>query len=189
LEEERKKRRNKPNFHSIDDEVKEKIDEAREKCFVLSNVGYNGPNGLPINKSKPRHISNRYFRKNADTDFDKPNLGKVLWETKNFVVQLNYETRLIELYGKDFFFGKLFKIRFNASESFGISNLLVEARNRIEQKQKVRIGETSHFIVDLDGTQKLVILYEKNSQDVRLGFNESEINPILDFLAKARSLF
>ncbi len=114
---------------------------------------------------------------------------ELLGETQNFVVQLNNETHLIELYGKDFFIGKLFKLKIHVGESLEITRLLTQARNKIEQKQKARVGETSHFVVDVDGSQRLAILYEKNNEDVKLGFSESEITPILNFLAKARALF
>jgi hypothetical protein len=210
-------RRTNPSFLSIDEAARDRkrieqmvkgISEGKsEGSVVFSNVGYNGPKGLigsrrlsgygyhekavvtnvelkPTTYSKPRQKT--FF---PQKNLDRVKYVKLLGETKNFVVQLNYETRLIELYAKDFFIGKLFKLLISAGESKDLTYLLAQARNRIEQKQKVRIGETTHFIVDLDGTHKLVILYEKSNQDVRLGFSEGEVTPILDFLAKARSLF
>lgn len=120
------------------------------------------------------------------TNLDRVKYYKRLGETKNFVVQFNYETKLIELYGKDFFIGKLFKLRFDAGESKEITNLLAKARNRIGQRQDASIGETTHFVVTIDAYNKIAILYDKNGHDVKLGFSESEITPLLDLLAKTR---
>ena len=139
----------------------------------------------------PKYVPKRNLHKSQSNQMNTHNQPsiKLLGETKNFVVQLDNGKRSIEIYGKDFFVGNLFKLRFNVGESKEITNLLAQARNKLEQKQKLRVGETSNFIVDVDGIQRLATLYEKNSQDVKLGFSEGEITPILDFLAKARSLF
>ena len=198
-----RKRRTNPSFLSIDEAARDRrrleqmvkgiAEGPREKDVVISNVGYNGSNGL-IGKSNPLHKS--YFH--PPTGFHYPKTKgtynnrkpdkyvKIFGEAKNFVVQQNYETKMIELYCKDFFVGQLFKLRFGVGESKEISNLLAQARNELGQSQNKRIGETTHFIVDID-TNKQATLYGKNNQEIKLGFNEEEITPLLDFLAKARS--
>jgi hypothetical protein len=158
--------------------------QNRDRLYDLSEYSNKKAKG-------PKYFPKRYFQKLKPKQLDmnsKPSI-KLLGETKNFVVQLDNGKRLIEIYAKDFFIGKLFKLRINAAESKEITNLLAQARNKIEQKQKYRVGETSYFFVDVDGIQGLAFVSEKINQDIKLGFCEGEITPILDLLAKARSLF
>jgi hypothetical protein len=113
----------------------------------------------------------------------------VLGETKNLIVQFNFDNHLIEIYAKDFFFNKLFKLKIRPEESKKIGNLLAETRNRLYQRSNALIGETEHFAVEMDGIQKNALLYEKTEKEIKLGINETEITSILDFLRIARSLF
>jgi len=109
--------------------------------------------------------------------------------TNNFVVEFNYQDKLIEIYAKDFFIGQAFKLRFDISESAAIINFLARARNMKGNKQVTRIGEINNFLVDFDGYQRFVTLYEKSTRKWKLGLNETEITAVINLLMKARSLF
>ncbi len=106
-------------------------------------------------------------------------------------MQFSYERRLIEICGKDFFFGQHFKLNFSKDESQTIINFLARARNMLGNHQVTRIGDINKFVVDSDGDQRLVLLYEKTTQELptKLGLNETETTAVIDLLVKARSLF
>ena len=111
--------------------------------------------------------------------------------TNNFIVEFNCQDKLIDIYGKDFFVGCQFKLRFNISESKTIINFLAKARNVIGNKQVTRIGEINNFVIDSDGNQRLVMVYEKQTREfpIKLGFNETETTAEINLLVKASSLF
>jgi hypothetical protein len=65
-------------------------------------------------------------------------------------------------------------------------------RGLLKWKPAVKVGETNNFAVDFDRSEKLVLVYGKETPKecpFKLAFNESEIDAILDLLAKAKAFF
>lgn len=61
----------------------------------------------------------------------------------------------------------------------------------LSDKQDNRIGETNNFCVDLDRSQKLVLLYEKNSLiecPIKLAFQKTELSNIINLLSKGKEI-
>ena len=173
---------------------------------VFSNVGLRGTHGFAKNllsKSNGKQVgkkavcTNVILKQNCIQTrpirniphLDSVKYTKFIGETQNFVVQFNFETRLIEVFGKDFFAGQLFKLKFNSAEAKLLINLLTKARNALGTRIIGRIGEIPRFIVEVDSNEKIVMLYVKDDKSTKLGFNETEITAIIEYLDKAMSLY
>lgn len=176
------KRRTNPYFLSGGEAARE---STRTTELVRSIAGID-----PSRRDVRCNVSTHHFG-DQSAHRHKQRTTRIVGETDNFVLQFDYKNKVIEMYGKDFFVGRLFKLRLNVGDSKTISNYLSIARNIMANSQVKRIGEISKFAVDSDGNQRLVILSEKTDRDfpIKLGFNETEITAIIDLLAKARSLF
>lgn len=193
-------RRDNPAYCSNNEAAR---DRKRTEAFVRSITGTDYAvienRRYPLKVQSPRVYSKNdkvrgsthrtYSRKTNSNYYVK--YTKIIGETDNFVVQFSYERRLIEIYGKDFFYGQHFKLMFSKDESQTIINFLARARNILGNQQVTKIGETNKFVVDSDGDQRLVLLYEKTTQELptKLGFNENETTAVIDLLVKARSFF
>lgn len=77
------------------------------------------------------------------------------------------------------------------SETKAIIPLLQKAKAAMRKKEVTRIGEGDNIIVDSDGNQRLVMVYEKTTPkgQFKLAFSEIERTAVIKLLVKARSLF
>jgi hypothetical protein len=146
--------------------------------------------GIVGEKPSRPTVSRSYGRRQVERQPNWNSIRKV-GESNNFVVEYNYDDKLIAIYGKEFYGGSLFRLRFSVSESKALGTFLARARNTVGNRQVSRIGETDRFFVDYDGNQQLAMVYEKEPKklQVKLAFNENEITPVIDLLMKARAFF
>ena len=179
------KRRTNPAFLSNNEADRER---RRTEEVVRSIVG-----NKPICSNARSNIRREQVTRHA-----RWNPIKRVGETNNFIIEFNYQDKLIAICGKEFLNGSPFKLRFSISESKTIINFLAKARNMMGNKLVTRIGETNNFVIDYDGNQKLAMLFENPTQKfqfnlqlcpIKLGFNETETTAVINLLLKARSLF
>lgn len=178
--------RTNPNFLSDDEVLRER---KRTEDFVRSITGVS-----PKSKEVQRVVKTGYLKQTITNKqsrlFKTRKSIKFVGETSNFVVQFNYSDKSIQLYGKDFFIGKAFKLKFKVSETKTIINLLSQATNALANNYLNRIGEAFDFVVDADGEEKYVILYDKKEDlPIKLGINQHEVAEIINLLIRARSYF
>jgi hypothetical protein len=189
------KSRTNPSFLS---DVEANRERRRTEEFVKSITGTD--HKLIENRPYNRKATIRKFysgnsgrgRKQRPFDhrnYDYPKNKRIVGESSNFVVQFNRRERLIEIYGKDFFVGRTFKLKFSICESKSVINFLAMARNTLGHKCGGIVGETSRFIIESDRAQTIITICKKKNRLVKLGFNETETTFVIDLLMKARSLF
>jgi transcription elongation factor Elf1 len=162
---------------------KRRLDIDCHVCNLKSSIAMPNNRYYNVYQGYDKFIANYYGKRNSTRNVD---------ESNNFIVEFNSQDKLIEIYAKDFFFQRAFKLRFNKDETKIIINFLAMARNMMGNKQITNIGEINNFVVDYDGNQRIVTVYEKPTKEcpVKLGFNdETEITAVIDFLVKAKSLF
>jgi len=64
--------------------------------------------------------------------------------------------------------------------------------NSRKKKLVTRVGETGNFIVDYDGTERLILMYGKEaatSHGFKLGLDKNEATAIINLLKQAKNLF
>ena len=170
-----RKRRTHPSFLSDDEANRER---RRTEEMVRDIVG-NGQ--LPTSVIK-KHVPN--FVRNQTTR---------VGETSYFAVDFNDKDKLVILYGKEIPNEHPFKLKFSESETVGIYRLLGKALGTMRNSQQsMRIGEKNAFAVDYDGTQRLVMLYQKEKIPLcqfKLAFDENETMWIIHYLKKAKNFF
>jgi hypothetical protein len=65
-------------------------------------------------------------------------------------------------------------------------------KNSLKRKPISQVGETRNFVVDYDNTEKLVLVYGKESPSshrFKLGLDEKEVSAMINLLKQSRTLF
>ncbi len=111
-------------------------------------------------------------------------------ETDAFIVEYSGRDRKVAIYDKESSSQAPFKFKLKISETKNLICLLQKTALS-EKQENTRLGEgQSFFVVDYDGSQKLVTLYDKGSEcRFKLAFDESEVAAVVKLLLKARTLF
>ena len=111
-------------------------------------------------------------------------------ETDAFIVEYSGQDRKVAIYGKEIPSQAAFKLKLKISETKDLICLLQKTTALTEKQENVRLGEGQSFVVDYDGSQKLVMVYDKISECwFKLAFDESEVAAVVKLLLKARTLF
>jgi len=111
-------------------------------------------------------------------------------ETDRFIVDRNFESRLIRVYGKELRANSLFKLNLTLTQTIDVIDMLTIARKVIQGKRKLKIDERSGYVVVYDGN--LVTLFKKEGRDIcpfKLAFDKVEIIKVTYLLRKALSFF
>jgi hypothetical protein len=171
-----KKRRTHPSFLSDDEAAREK---RRTEELVRSVVGKTHDASDVIEEPLPSFIIRNHVTR--------------VGETSNFAVDFNDKEKLVVVYGKEMPNGCPFNLRFSQSETVAIYHLLEKAlTTMLNSKRSVLIGEKNSFVVDYDGSRRLVMLYQKEKTPLcpfKLAFDKDETMRMMDFLKKARNFF
>ncbi|MGA3290220.1 MAG: hypothetical protein ABSD42_08295 [Candidatus Bathyarchaeia archaeon] len=133
--------------------------------------------------------TNPAFLSNDEADRGKPYIR--VGVTNSFIVDFYPQDRVVVVYGREIPLSCPFKLRFSMSETKAIIPLLQKAKAAMRKKEVTRIGEGDNIIVDSDGNQRLVMVYEKTTPkgQFKLAFSEIERTAVIKLLVKARSLF
>jgi hypothetical protein len=170
-----RKRRTHPSYLSDDEAGRER---RRTEEFVRSLVGNTHSTSSGMEKRVPSLVRNQTTR---------------VGETNCFAVDFNDKDKLVVLYGKEIPEESPFKLRFSMGETVAIYRLLGKALGTIRNSQQsMRVGEKDNFVVDCDGTQRLIMVYQKEKTPLcqfKLAFNEDETMWIIRYLKKAKNFF
>lgn len=130
-------------------------------------------------------------RRKQVTSFVRRNQITRAGETNYFIVDFNGQDRQLVIYRKEIPKTYPFKLGFSLSETVAIIRLLEQAKAIMGNKQVTRIGEKNSFVVDYDGTQRLVMVYRNETPECqfKLTFDESETMKVISLLKKAKNFF
>lgn len=111
-------------------------------------------------------------------------------ETDAFIVEYRGQDRKVAIYGKEIPSQAALKLKLKISETKDLICLLQKTTALTEKQENVRLGKGQSFVVDYDGSQKLVMVYDKGSEcQFKLAFDEGEVAAVVKLLLKARTLF
>jgi len=173
------KRRTNPAFLSNDEAARE---TKRTEDYVRSIAGNTHVTGNAVGKKQmPKEQAPTYFIENPIIR---------VGETERFIVDFDSQDKLIAIYGKEIPVGHHFKLKVRISQTRDMICLLEKAKTVIGSKEVIRIGEEKSLVVDYDGNQSLVLVYEKRTSELpfKLAFDQNEVMSLINLLTKARTL-
>lgn len=171
------KRRTNPGFLSDEEAARE-----RERTSeIVRSIAGNSPMNRKVRRNANRKQVARFVK----------NPIKRIGETDCFLVDFNYQDRVVVVYGKEIPKGCPFKLRFTMSDTSTVICFLEKANAMLDKEEVTRIGERKNLVVDYDGNQRQVIVYQSVSPECefKLAFNESETVKVINLLKIAKSFF
>jgi hypothetical protein len=171
-----KKRRTHPSFLSDDEAARER---RRTEELVRGIVRRTHPASSVIKKPLPSLVLRDQTTR--------------VGETSCYAVDFNDKDKLAVVYGKEIPEGIPFKLELSQSETVAIYHLLRKALATMRNsRQSMLVGEKNSFAVYFDGTQRSIMLYQKEKTPLcqfKLAFDENETMLIIDYLRKAKDFF